>query len=161
MPYSVTSCIMDGIKDIGGIKLKRLLFLLMAAMLLAACSSDEPKKEETPKAEETPKQEEVKKEDPVEEPEVYETETEINFHSGSMTVSGRTNLPEDEEVIISVSNKEIDYVATDTQTVDGSGIYSSAAFSKQGEPLPAGEYTVKVKSKVGDKLEHEELVTVE
>lgn len=153
----------------GGIKLKKLLSMLMLSLVLvlAACGDDESEKEK-PEAKEPQVQDEVEKDDPEEveeseeEPETYEVlSTEINFHDGAMTVSGKTNLPKGDEVMISISNDEMDYFANDKDEVDASGVFSSAAFTKQGDPLPPGEYQVSITSVNIGKLEHEETVTVE
>lgn len=151
--------------------MKKLLsaFLLTIALILGACGNDEPEKEKS-EVEEPQVQDEVEKDDPVEdevdepeeEPETYEVlSTEINFHDGAMTISGKTNLPKGDEVMISISNDEMDYFANDKDEVDASGVFSSAAFTKQGDPLPPGEYQVSITSVKIGKLEHEETITVE
>lgn len=139
--------------------MKKLLsiFLLAFVLVLSACGNEEPDEADV-EEEQEPKQDEVKKD----EPEEYKVaSTAINFHDGAITVSGKTNLPKGDEVMISVSNDEIEYFANDQDEVDASGVFSSAAFTKQGDPLPPGEYKVKITSVKIGKLEHEETVTIE
>lgn len=134
--------------------MKRVLFLLMAALLLAACSEDEPTEEVAV----TEESDEIKVETKDTE---HTTETEINFYEDKhMVVAGSTDLPDGEEVIISVTSEENEYTAVDTQEVKD-GIYASEVFTKQGEDLPSGEYKITIESVNGDTLHHEEKITIE
>lgn len=100
-----------------------------------------------------------------EEEEEYNIGIEINFNEHSsgnlhMSVAGKTNLPDGEEVIISVVSEENDYIATSKDIVKD-GIYLSEPFSKQGDSLPGGEYKIIVKTVTGDKAKQEEIIKID
>ena len=95
----------------------------------------------------------------------YSIEIEVDFQehiSGGthMVVAGNTDLPDGEEVIISVTSEENDYIATSEDTVTD-GIYFSEPFSKQGESLQAGEYKITVKTSKGDKASQEKVIIID
>lgn len=141
--------------------MKRILVLLLSLILLISvgCSSDEA----TESIEEVSQEEtkEVEQEDEIDY--TIGIEVEYNEHSSGnthITIAGKTNLPDGEEVIISVLSEEHDYTGADTQEVKD-GIYVSEPFSKQGESLPSGEYRVKVGTVETGKAEQEETIQIE
>lgn len=86
------------------------------------------------------------------------TETDIELYDGMLVVAGKVDLPDGEELVISLSKD--DYQAADTQEVVDR-IFLTEPFSLGGEPLPSGEYTVSVTTREGDLIDHKEKVVIE
>ena len=90
-------------------------------------------------------------------------EVEFNKPYGGethMTIVGKTDLPDGEEVLISVVSEENDYIASSKDIVKD-GIYISEPFSKQGESIPKGEYTITVETSNNSKAKQEKIVDID
>lgn len=95
----------------------------------------------------------------------YTIEIEVEFNKPyggqtHMTIVGKTDLPDGEEVLISVINEKNDFIASSKDTVKD-GIYMSEPFSKQGESIPKGEYKITVTTSNNDKAKQEKIVDID
>ncbi|HSY75038.1 MAG TPA: hypothetical protein VK810_06180 [Dongiaceae bacterium] len=73
----------------------------------------------------------------------------IKTPDGKVKISGKTNLPDEMELMLSLRNKASGYFAQDKVSVLN-GKFESAGFSKQGDSLPVGNYDVSVSSPLPD-----------
>ena len=115
-------------------KILFLLSLLALVLVLGACGDDDAtnvdvKKEETPK-EEVPKKINVNID-------VNEETTD-----GKATFAGTTNLPDDWELLITLTNEN--GYSGQTKVVIENRVFESEQFSNKGETLEPGAYQVKV-----------------
>ena len=62
---------------------------------------------------------------------------------GKPTITGRTNLPDGIELMISITRKESQYMAQDKVKVKD-GAFRSTEFSQKGNPLNPGKYVIGV-----------------
>ena len=95
----------------------------------------------------------------------YTIGIEIEFYehaSGNvhMGVVGKTDLPDGEEILISVVSEENDFIATSKDIVTD-GVYMSEPFSHQGESLPSGKYKITVSTAKGDKATYEKVFNID
>jgi hypothetical protein len=112
------------------------LSLMALVLVLGACGDDEAtnvdvKKEETPKKE-------VKTEEKIN----VDIEVNEEITGGKATFTGTTNLPDDSELMITLSN-ENGYKGQ-TKVVVENGVFESETFSNKGVALDSGTYQVKV-----------------
>ncbi|PIC80530.1 hypothetical protein CSV75_01690 [Sporosarcina sp. P18a] len=117
--------------------MKKLLTLLLAAGLLAACNDDNPKAE--------PEQEPIKEELPTKE-EAQPIEVEVNAEpvideDNKVVIKGETNIPDGGELMFTVSGTGYD---GQTKQVIAYGKFQTEPFSKEGKGLPVGDYTLSI-----------------
>ena len=125
------------------------VLLLFLSFVISGCntSEDEIEKEVSP----TEKNEEIEVKQNQEiievpisnEPINVTLDLEVVNNEEKIEFKGKTNLPNDTEVMISLSNTT-GYKAQDNQSVSNNGSFSSGPFSKQGKGLDNGTYTVEV-----------------
>lgn len=133
--------------------MKKLLLLIILALSLAVtgCGGSEEVDEPV----------EIEEADEIS----YTIDIEYDFaeHSSGnehLSVFGKTNLPDGEEILISVVGESSDYVAGSKDTVKD-GIYLSEPFSDNGESLPGGEYKIIVETVEAGKAKQEENIEIE
>lgn len=95
----------------------------------------------------------------------YTIDIEVEFNKPyggetHMTIVGKTDLPDGEEVLISLVSEENDYIASSKDIVKD-GIYMSEPFSKQGESIPKGEYIITVETSNNSKAKQEKIVDID
>ncbi len=73
----------------------------------------------------------------------------VKTSDGKVKVSGKTNLPDEMELMISLRNKTSGFFAEDKVSVLN-GKFESAGFSNRGISLPAGNYEVSISSPLPD-----------
>lgn len=128
--------------------MKKILFIIVAILLLVGCSDktnekieEEPIQENDTANNETTDEPEVEQED-IEPIEVTVTVETIFDEDGKVHFTGETNLPDYAELMFTVSGPE-GYTAQTKETVSG-GVFETESFSKNGEALPKGEYELSV-----------------
>jgi hypothetical protein len=95
----------------------------------------------------------------------YTIDIEVEFNKPyggetHMTIVGKTDLPDGEEVLISLVSEENDYIASSKDIVKD-GIYVSEPFSKHGESIPKGEYIITVETSNNSKAKQEKIVDID
>ncbi|CAM5206346.1 hypothetical protein UACE39S_01728 [Ureibacillus acetophenoni] len=116
---------------------KVIIFMFLLTFILSGCS--QPKETET--------QEEVKKIEEVEEievnPEINVTlDLEILVDQGKVEFIGKTNLPDETEIMITLTNDN-GYTAQDKRSIQD-GSFTSGPFSNRKSALHNGTYNVKI-----------------
>lgn len=121
-----------------GIDMRNLLILLLVAFLLTACGSEsEPQKEE-PISEETEQiEQDVEKKVPID----VNINVEAVQEGGNVYFLGETNLPDFASLIFTITGENYN---GQTKEIVINGKFKTELFSKKGDPLPTGEYSLSV-----------------
>lgn len=114
--------------------MKSYLILILVFIFSFGCQSPKTNNSQTTAKKPSP----VKSETPEQLDAKIEFEIE-NLKSGKPRIIGTTNLPEQTELVISITGDSVKYNGEDKAVVDG-GKFESGEFSQQDKPLPPGNY---------------------